>query len=636
MTNSAPRNRLVRRVERKRDERGVVLVLFALTLVVLLIFAAIMVDLGSWYKQSQDLQRTVDAAALAGSTYLPGSPGVENQSGAAAMATCGANPATAIPTNAYCAALKIVMKNGYDGTGLSAAPDATNTNQFDVNLVQKNVQTYFASSFTGALTFTRTSHALFSQPIPLGSPQNYFGTGDLAGFPGANGNATSGFWAAIDGACSPAEQGDQYATAYDGSFDKGPPGGGAPNLYYLPPGGCGDQNNRVNNPNTWDPNGYVYDISVPPGQTSTLWLYDPYFNPCYQQVAGTLKRMDTDLNFALYNTSVATCEVDNGNGISKGPGDPAYDGMNETKLTTYFNLFSPAAPPVQQSFSYNTKRSNTAPSWVRVADLTTSGTWQLNVSTLPYGSTLTGSDSYGQNSFAIFASEGTNHTTPGTVGDAACSSISDVNCPEVYADQASGLSVKMISGAATTDDIYLAQVPSFSVGKTVDVTLWDPGDLASYIQILDSHGNPVPSFKYTISNANNVANGSTTTTTCNDPVPTGNAAQEAVAPHPFVGASGAYACLPVDQCIQGTSSGSPLGNCLDTNGYFLSGAPNNRFGPAVYSDAQVDLYFTVTAGMLGANGNWFSLREVVPSGQSVNDRLTMGLHVLGLPPHLTP
>jgi hypothetical protein len=596
-------------------------------------FAALMVDIGSWYKQSQDLQRTADAAALAGATYLPGTPGVTNQSGLGAMVTCGANPDTAMPKNAYCAALKVVLKNGYDGTGLSTQPDPGNSNQFDVTLVQSNVQTYFASVVMGPLTFTRQSHALFSQPIPLGSPQNYFGTGDLAGFPGANGNTTSGFWAAIDGTCSPTEQGDQYASAYDGGFDLNPPGGGAPNLWYLPPGKCGDNSNPGfgANPNGWDAKGYVYDINVPAGQTSTLWLYDPYFNPCYQQTAGTLKRMDTDLNFALYNTSVAGCETGKGQ-ITAGPGNAGFHNQAETTFNTYFTLVDPLNS-TSQTFTYPTKKSNFAAGWVKVVDLPSSGTWQLNVATLASGTVTPDTNSYGQNSFAIFASKGTSGVTPGTGTDLACNTITDPACPQVFADQGSGLSVKMISGAATTDDIYLAQVPSFAVGKTVDVTLWDPGDLASYIQILDSNGTPVPSFKYAVTKSNNVpASGATTVTTCTDPVVGGYSPP----PHPFVGASPNYACLPVDQCIQGTSIASGLGNCLDNGGNWLSGAPNNRYGPAVYSDAQVDLYFNVTPGMLGANGNWFTLREVVPTGQSVNDRLTMSLHVLGLPPHLTP
>lgn len=53
-------------------EQGQVLVLFALFLVVLLGFAAIAIDLGSWLKVRRDYQNAADAAALAGSPFLAG------------------------------------------------------------------------------------------------------------------------------------------------------------------------------------------------------------------------------------------------------------------------------------------------------------------------------------------------------------------------------------------------------------------------------------------------------------------------------------------------------------------------------------------------------------------------------------
>jgi hypothetical protein len=56
---------------RKDDERGQAFVLTALTLVVLCGMSALVLDVGSWYRQKRQLQGTADAAALAGAQVLP-------------------------------------------------------------------------------------------------------------------------------------------------------------------------------------------------------------------------------------------------------------------------------------------------------------------------------------------------------------------------------------------------------------------------------------------------------------------------------------------------------------------------------------------------------------------------------------
>ena len=59
---------------RVREERGQVLVLFAVVLVGLLGMAAMVLDVGVWYQKKRQLQATADAAALAGAQGLPSSP----------------------------------------------------------------------------------------------------------------------------------------------------------------------------------------------------------------------------------------------------------------------------------------------------------------------------------------------------------------------------------------------------------------------------------------------------------------------------------------------------------------------------------------------------------------------------------
>jgi hypothetical protein len=56
---------------RLRSERGQALILAALAMVVLLGFAALSIDVGYWYSQKREVQKAVDAAALAGAQELP-------------------------------------------------------------------------------------------------------------------------------------------------------------------------------------------------------------------------------------------------------------------------------------------------------------------------------------------------------------------------------------------------------------------------------------------------------------------------------------------------------------------------------------------------------------------------------------
>jgi Flp pilus assembly protein TadG len=59
----------------KRNERGQSLVITVVVLVSLLGMAALVLDVGSWYRAKRNLQGTADAAALAGAQALPDAPG---------------------------------------------------------------------------------------------------------------------------------------------------------------------------------------------------------------------------------------------------------------------------------------------------------------------------------------------------------------------------------------------------------------------------------------------------------------------------------------------------------------------------------------------------------------------------------
>ncbi len=664
--------KITRVVERGRGDRGVILVLMALCLVVLMIFAGLMVDLGAWYQQSQDIQRTADAAALAGATYLPDSPGV----GSGGTITCGANIGTATPIDAYCAAVKAVIHNGYPNAIVTAVVDPANNRQLDVTVTQGGITGYFTSFFVGPMTFNRSAHAQFSQPINLGSPQNYFGTGTLEGFTGFNGGGNStNFWASISGYCEAKEAGDEFASGFDGNV------GNVHNGSYVL-GGSFPQNcnpssdtgrigttsptcNTAQNMNCeFDPLGYSYTITVPPniaGGSAHVYIFNPAFSPCQSQPA-------YDASQKLLPTpsppfSAPLMDIDSNLSAQYPCGGSVPGGA--TKMTTYYTLSGPdgSITTYKKAQSYGTGY----PTWTELTKQNgfsplTPGTYYLNVSTIQTTvnngtlvSSPAGADaapSFGIHNYGILvdASGTTPKANLTTGGNYVCPSASDpAPCPTIFANTATAEAATIVSsGGSSAATAYLANVPPAAVGKTVTLKIWDPGDYAQYLQIIKPDGtalgslagetisyavfgaNPdaTPQYGGSLPSPNNTTSTSGTLAGCTDPL-TGST---------FAGSTGP--CFPVDGCVPLDASNSgltaPLTDCAADLTHINDptpptdwGAPNNRYGMSRYSDSMVELSFTAPVA------GWYGIREVTNQAQ-VHDTITVNLLINGLPPHLTP
>jgi Flp pilus assembly protein TadG len=150
----------------RRRQAGQVLPIFAVMSVVLLGGAALITDVAWWWTNEQQMQRAADAAALAGAVYLPG-----NQS------------------RAFAAAQAEAVKNGYtngvDGVTITPSRDATNPRKLIVD-IDGGVNTNFARVFCwqggpclNRVPISVVSAAEFVFPVPMGSPQNYYGVGLL-------------------------------------------------------------------------------------------------------------------------------------------------------------------------------------------------------------------------------------------------------------------------------------------------------------------------------------------------------------------------------------------------------------------------------------------------------------------------
>ena len=144
------------RRDARRSQRGQVIVIFAGAMIALIALCAVVVDVAWYWTVSQRMQRAADAAALAGVVWLPGDP-----------------------TTAYKAAKAEATKNGFQdgiaGVKVSPVQDPVNKRRLKVSITGP-IGTFFArvvglNSFPGK----RDAKADYALPVPMGSPENYYG-----------------------------------------------------------------------------------------------------------------------------------------------------------------------------------------------------------------------------------------------------------------------------------------------------------------------------------------------------------------------------------------------------------------------------------------------------------------------------
>lgn len=139
---------------RFKGEKGLAIIMTGLMLVPLMVFAAFGVDMASWYSRISQLQKAADAAALAGTVWMP------NLNKAAGEATAS------------------LRANGFvhdvDGIIIDIDRGSTPTS-LRVEITDTDADRIFSQVFRGQQQLTRHAEAEYNLPIPLGSPLNYFG-----------------------------------------------------------------------------------------------------------------------------------------------------------------------------------------------------------------------------------------------------------------------------------------------------------------------------------------------------------------------------------------------------------------------------------------------------------------------------
>jgi hypothetical protein len=190
MPRSNPLSALRHRADLARED-GQAIVLVALLLTSLFGFIGLVVDVAWFQVNLVRVQRAADAGALAGSVYLPGNvPGAQ---GAALAATT---------QNGY----THLANNGVGTITVNATQDPVNSQLINVT-VTAPIRTWFMRLFgVTSITGSRNARAEFILPVPMGSPQNYYGIARLCdnsacntvnGAGGGGPLASQGFWGAV-------------------------------------------------------------------------------------------------------------------------------------------------------------------------------------------------------------------------------------------------------------------------------------------------------------------------------------------------------------------------------------------------------------------------------------------------------
>lgn len=168
-----------------KNERGVVMIWFALMLLMILGMAGLAVDISNWWLQADRLQRAADAAAHGGVTFLPGDL-----------------------TTARSVARSVAGDNEFPHGGDTsvAVNQESNPNQLRVSITTK-VDTFFVRIFgKNDVTLTRDAVAEYVAPLPMGSPQNKLGSDPDGVDPGTQ------LWLIAAGPETGKQQGERYGS----------------------------------------------------------------------------------------------------------------------------------------------------------------------------------------------------------------------------------------------------------------------------------------------------------------------------------------------------------------------------------------------------------------------------------------
>ncbi len=542
--------------QRSRCDAGYVLALAGLIMVPLLLFAGFATDLGSWYYTGSHAQRAADAAALAGVVWLPDEDA------------------------AFEAAEEAAARNGFvDGVdGASVDVERIGGEQLRVT-IDAPVSQYFTQLVMDSFDMSRAATAEYVLPVPLGSPTNTLGTGNL------DPDDPENFWLAVSGYCASKEQGDFLMPVSDATYSTSSNPPGPSNSYASCTGGSSIENED------YDARGYWYAVRLPEDSSYDVRIevYDASRRRCQNAASpAPWPGRGCRNGDASYHTG------DSSDGETSYTASGSFGGSwgGGRSTTTSFVMhdrvvgFDYRATPVLATLLAPNNSGPMQGEWTTVGTLSrpAKGMYPIQVFT---GATETGRAS---NSFAIRA-------VPVGAPSTSCTTIASdpgylSSCPQVHGIEWMSIMANLTEAASGTGQasFYLAQVAEEHRGKKMEISLWDPGEGAQSIEVLDPNGNPV-SFDWAVD--------------C-----------EGVTP-PTGGCNGA-----------GVAS-------LNVSGTNMMQPGAHRVSSSRYSDRLLRLQVDLPPDFSGYGGReWWKIRYTV--GGSPTDRTTWSVRILGDPVHLIP
>ena len=482
------------RTSAHRDRaRGQVLVIFAGAAFVLFGLSALVIDVSWYWSNTLRVKRAEDAAALAGVVSLPGD-----------VTGAQADAASAAVANGYsvtqgCKADLVTPSNV---PGICSNPDPNNNRQLDVT-VSAPVNTFFMRLFgINTITASRSSKAQYVLPVPMGSPQAYYGvyqlncvsgkTGCPSGTnfnpipvaPGDTGSAPTnvGFFGAVSSQGGDAGNGDMVDPAQDGT--------------------------NVTNPE-YNANGFTYTVIIP-SDGGAVYVFDPTFcaeNGSYGEgdhwVSTTLNPDPASPGmstfYTLWNTnnlplapSRWTITASSGS-MFKNEYQSDRSGIYGTDTSGTRDCATGKITDITSGGYWHNKwwavGQNAAGS-PGVATNLTKGTYELQITTTDPGNT----DTSAQNMFSLAVVDGTSSA-------------------QVYG---SGTMANWYNQTGTST-FYLAQIDKSYAGKTLQANIFDIGDDKSNaslkIKSPDGGSQSYVGFTYTSATLEGTAGQSGTVTT---------------------------------------------------------------------------------------------------------------------------
>ena len=427
------------------SERGFILAQAALVFVPLLIFAAFATDIGSWYVEGQKIQRSVDAAALAGVAVLPDVDAAEQIARETAARNGFVDATPADNSDFETGPLPQVRVTVHSSEGIEVE-------------IRAEATAYLGQVVIPSITIERYAVAEWVQPVHMGNPTSALGTGTIS--ESTLGLPNDKMWLAVTSYCADHEQGDPFAVGYwDGVEGLNGYRGCGSATGYVQPGA------NVNT--TFDDDAYIFVAEYQAGSpTIDLDVYEPGFW-CGDTGRTGDGYWSPILNFEIYgpsattnhqgfidsNSPIATVSYDQSACISNAPGG---DG--------WWPLLSSAATPESEGGYYYIKASTRNP-W----------SWDSHPSRSFWFEN-------GLNNFSLRVKR---------TGDTQLCAFSsaDATCPQIYSLDWLPLFRQIPSNEAP---FYLAEVDESHAGETMTIKFFDAAEGIDNLQFVDSNGTAMP------------------------------------------------------------------------------------------------------------------------------------------------